>query len=110
MSSPDFHDPALDNQSDQGRTVIDDHGTKVGTVTDVVFDDATNEATWAIVKTGLTGGEHYVPLAGAYRADDGGLVIAFSKRLVKASPKAGREHVLTASDEEMVRNHYGLVA
>jgi sporulation protein YlmC with PRC-barrel domain len=93
-----------------GHEAIDQRGEKVGTVTDVLSDDETGEPAWAVVSTGLLHTEHYVPMIDAYESDQGRLVLAFDKDMVKGSPKAHREHVLVRADEEELRRYYGLAA
>ena len=35
-----------------GHTVIDRHGTEVGMITDVLYDEMTEEPTWGVVSAG----------------------------------------------------------
>jgi hypothetical protein len=94
-----------------GHTVVDAALTKVGTVTDVLFDDDRAEAPrWAVVKTGLLGGEHLVPLDDSYVDQDGRLVVSPMKRDIKRAPKVGRDHVLTLRTRYELHEHYGIAA
>ena len=46
-----------------GHPVIDRHGTEVGTITDVVYDEITEEPTWGVVSPGGLHARHYIPLS-----------------------------------------------
>ncbi len=46
-----------------GHPVIDRHGTEVGMITDVVYDETTEEPTWGVVSPGLLHARHYIPLS-----------------------------------------------
>jgi hypothetical protein len=105
----DFHEAPSEPRF-VGHEAIDQRGTKIGTVTDVLSDDNTGEPTWAVVNTGVMRAAHYVPLVDAYESEQGRLVVAFDKDTVKHSPRAGREHVLLRSTEEELRRYYGLAA
>ena len=88
-------------------TVLDDHLERMGTVTDVIYDtDEGTEPRWAIVKTGVLGGERPTPLEGSYVADDGALVLAFDRTTIKKAPKVPHDHVLTRRDEEEIADYY----
>jgi uncharacterized protein YrrD len=100
--------PAPGSPGYRGHAVVDEHGSKVGTVTDVVFDDASDRPRWLVVDPGPLQAAHYVPLDGSYLSTKGELVIAFTKRAVKTAPKAGRDHVLTPSEATEVAHHYGV--
>jgi hypothetical protein len=94
-----------------GHTVVDSTLTKVGTVTDVLFDDdRAGVPRWAVVKTGMLGGEHLVPLDDSYVDAEGRLVVSPVKRSIKRAPKVGRDHVLTSRTRRDLREHYGVAA
>jgi hypothetical protein len=89
------------------RKVLDDHFEAIGTVTDVIYDsEQAMEPRWAIVKTGMFGGERPTPLDGAYVADSGDLVVAFDRSTVKHAPKVPHDHVLTRQDENDISEYY----
>ena len=49
-----------------GRTAVDRRGDKIGTITDIYYDDATGQPEWITVKTGLLGTRSsFVPLHAA---------------------------------------------
>ncbi len=88
-----------------GHPVMDDHHHKIGTVSDVLFDDD-GTAAWAVVDPGPLRAEHAVPLDGSYLSADGDVMIPYGKDQVKHSPKVGRDHVLDADVETELRQHY----
>jgi sporulation protein YlmC with PRC-barrel domain len=94
----------------KGHAVIDEHGMKVGKITDVLYDDKTLPPRWIIVNLGVFAAQHYVPLNDAYQSEDGRLVIPFDKKTVKSAPRAGKDHILTRAVEEQLLQHYQLAA
>jgi hypothetical protein len=58
-----------------GHTVIDRHGTQIGTITDVVYDEMTEEPTWGVVSPGVLHSRHYVPLMPPVYVSQGGDVV-----------------------------------
>lgn len=109
-----FHHEASQSQDGAttlaGRTVVDAHLAKVGTVTDVIFDDRGGGPRWAVVKPGPLRGEHFVPLASSYVDPDGRLIVALEKIDVKRSPRVRRDHVLTPGTRRELRDFYGIAA
>lgn len=93
-----------------GRPAIDERGTKIGTVTDVLTDDRTGEVTWAVVSLGFMHTEHYVPLMDAYQTETGRVVLGFDRETVKRSPRASREHVLGRDEAQMLADYYNVAA
>jgi hypothetical protein len=92
-----------------GHQVLDDHHQKVGTVSDVLYDDR-GEPRWAVVNPGPLRAEHYVPVEGSYMTNEGAVVIPYAKEQVKTAAKASRDHVLDASVERDLIEHYELSA
>jgi hypothetical protein len=90
-----------------GHTVLDDHHQKVGTVSDVLYDER-GEARWAVVNPGPMRAEHYVPVEGSYMTSEGAVVIPYGKEQVKSAAKASRDHVLESSVERELIEHYEL--
>ena len=93
-----------------GQAVVDKRLEKVGTVTDVLFDDHEQTPQWAIVKTGILGSGHLVPLDDTYVAQDGRLVVPLDKSTIKRAPRARRDHVLTLETRRALRDYYGKAA
>jgi hypothetical protein len=93
-----------------GQAVVDHRLEKVGTVTDVLFDDFEQTPEWAVVKTGILRSEHIVPLDDTYVSHDGHLVVPLEKTTIKRAPRARRDHVLTLETRRALRDYYGKVA
>jgi hypothetical protein len=90
-----------------GQRVLDDHHQRVGTVSDVLYDER-GEPRWAVVDPGPLRAEHYVPVKGSYMTHDGDVVIPYAKDQVKAAAKANRDHVLDSTVERDLIDHYEL--
>lgn len=90
-----------------GHPVFDQHHDKVGTVSDVVYDD-TGAPKWAIVDPGPLRPEKFVPVEGAYTTNDGDVVVPYDKSQVKSAPKAGRNHIMDSEVERELVRHYEL--
>ena len=88
-----------------GHPVVDDHQEKVGTVSDVLYDEE-GEPRWAVVDPGVMRAEKFVPVEGSYLSEDGEMVIPYSKDQVKHAPKAPRDHVLDSRTEVVLEEHY----
>jgi hypothetical protein len=93
-----------------GHQAIDDHQSKVGKITDVVYDPATDSARWAIIRTSIFLRERVVPIDGSYMADDGRVVLAHDRATVKQAPTIAHDHVLDHRIEAEAARHYGLAA
>src|SRR5205085_12003903 len=89
--------------------VYDANLTKVGRVTDVLSDDRA-VPNWAVVKTGLLSGEHFVPLERAYLDAAGQLVVPLSKSDIKRAPRVRGDHVMTSQVQRELRDYYGIAA
>jgi hypothetical protein len=100
-------EPSPQEISLTGHPVLDDHHQKVGTVSDVLYDER-GEARWAVVNPGPMRAEHYVPVEGSYMTNDGAVVIPYAKEQVKTAAKATRDHVLDSSIERELIDHYEL--
>ncbi len=97
-------DPSL-----TGHAVVDVRQDKVGKVTDVIFDQS-GAPQWAVVRTGILSGEHFMPLHESYMAQNGRLVVPLDKDTIKRSPRAPRDHALTLATRHALRDHYGVAA
>jgi hypothetical protein len=93
-----------------GHPVVDTRMAPIGKVTDVLYDQTEMQPRWAIVKVGMLGGEHFVPLHDAYVDGEGRVVIPFDKVSVKRAPKVNSDHVLTPDAERELRDYYGIAA
>ena len=92
----------------RGSRLLDEHGTAIGDVRDVIYEGAEDEPTWLVVKPGLLRAEHYVPARGAYQTDDHRVVVPFTADRVKSAPKAKRDHVLSHELRVQLTEHYHL--
>ena len=92
-----------------GHDVVDAEMSKVGRVTDVLSDEWATPK-WAVVKTGVFGGERFVPLDHTYLDTDGRLVVPLTKSDVKRAPRVRGDHVITSDVRRELRDYYGLAA
>ncbi len=107
------HNPEHTNErwpSLSGHPVVDFDLHRVGTVTDVLYDEVERTPRWAVVKTGMVSGEHFVPLARTYLDQDGRLVVPLDKASVKRAPRAGRDHIVTRDVARKLRDYYSVAA
>lgn len=98
--------------------VIDETGERIGTVTDVLYEDppvgavGANEPaqpTWLVVDPGLLRAAHYVPVAGSYRTERGDVVVPWNKEWIRSSLKAKGDHLLTDDDRSLLAQHYAVI-
>ncbi len=89
-----------------GRSVIDEHGAKLGAITDVVYDRRGTDPEYIVVDPGPLRKPHYVPIRGAYETIEGSIVVPWDKHWVKLSPKADNDHILTSVDRRLLEVHY----
>ena len=93
-----------------GHDAVDNHQSKVGRITDVIYDQATATPRWVIVRTTMLPREHIAPIEGSYMADDGRVVLAHDRTTVKHAPTAPHDHVVDPELEAEAVRHYGLAA
>ena len=107
MSTEATHDHSTHRQpvALTGHVVVDDHHQKVGTVSDVLYDDR-GEPRWAVVDPGPLRSEKFVPVEGSYVTERGDVVIPYGKDQVKHAPKAGRDHVMDSRMDSVLAKHY----
>lgn len=93
----------------RGRSVVDAGGDKVGELESVYVDTATDEPSFAGVKTGFIGRQRitFVPLAGATVAP-GYVRVRADKKTIKKAPSIGTDGELLAEMEPDLFAHYGL--
>jgi sporulation protein YlmC with PRC-barrel domain len=97
----------MDPRSLIGRKAYDRDGTKIGTVDEVYLDDATGEAEWAAVRTGLFSRDAFVPLEPSEVVDET-LRVPFERALIKDAPDFGVGRHLSPEQELQLYHHYGL--
>ncbi|MBG6225074.1 uncharacterized protein (TIGR02271 family) [Arthrobacter sp. CAN_A2] len=101
-----MHD--LDHLLGHRTAVVTDQGDKVGSIGEVYLNDATETPTWVTVHTGLFGTkESFVPLEGA-AVQDGRLVVAYPRDLIRNAPSIERDGHLSPEDKGVLYAHYGL--
>jgi hypothetical protein len=87
------------------------NGDKIGPVKDIFYDDVSGRPEWVSVRTGVLGGQHLAPIAGArleYDDDDEGrLVLAYDESVIKDAPDVHEDEHLTPEDERTLYAHYG---
>ena len=90
--------------------VVDEGGSKIGTLEAIYFDTATEQPVFATVKIGTIGRHRlvFVPLAGAAVAPKHVRVRA-EKKLVMDAPSIGTDGELAAAEEPVIFQHYGLL-
>jgi uncharacterized protein (TIGR02271 family) len=94
--------------SAQGATVVDETGSKIGTVKDIYLDQQTNEPEWALVSTGLVGGKgNFVPLAQA-TMEGNDIRVPYSKDTVSGAPSIDPDGQLSQQEEAELYRYYGL--
>lgn len=93
----------------RGHDVVDDGGSKVGTLEAVYFDTASEEPTFASVKIGMPGRHRLVfaPLKDA-KVAPGHVRVRWEKKLIKDGPAIDTDGELTAETEVAVFEHFGL--
>jgi hypothetical protein len=91
----------------RGRTVLDRKGETIGKLGDLYLDEATDQAAYAGVRTGLFGRhESIVPLARVVERD-GDLVVPYDSELVRDAPKIDPDASLGDAEQERLARHYG---
>ena len=92
----------------RGRTVVGSDGAKIGKVADIYLDEQTDQPEWLAVTTGLFGSRvSLFPIARA-TAQDGDVVVPFTKDMVKDAPHADADGQLSQDEEAAIYRHYGL--
>ena len=91
-----------------GHQVVDSNHRVLGEVSDVLYDDASNEARWMVIKPGMLRAGHYAPVEGSYVTNDGRVVVPFDKHWLHTAPKATGLHVLDSGTLRQLTEHYDL--
>jgi uncharacterized protein (TIGR02271 family) len=92
----------------QGRTMVDRHGSRIGSIDAIYLDDHTGQPEWALVNTGLFGTKaSFVPLAQASQTDRD-VRVPYDKQLVKDAPRVDADQHLSEAEERQLWRHYGL--
>lgn len=88
-----------------GHRALDEHGAKLGKITDVLFTPD-GEPEWAIVDPGPLKKPHFAPMMGAYETADGDVILPVEGSMLKRAPIADRAHILTPELEDELRSFY----
>ena len=92
----------------RGQELLDTDGEKIGTIDEIYVDSRTERPEWALVKTGLFGGNGtFVPLSEASPGPDG-VRVPFDKAHVKDAPNVEPDGELSRSEEQTLYRHYGV--
>lgn len=92
----------------QDATAWDSEGSKVGTVNEVHLEKTSGVPGWVTVTLGLLNTrEHFVPLAGS-RFEGGDLHLGWTRDKISDSPKVANDKELSADEERMLGDYYGL--
>ena len=104
MLTTDHIDRLLNN----GGNVVDNDGSKVGSVGQIYLDDQSGNPSWVTVKTGMFGtSESFAPLEGA-QVDGDDVRVAYSKDQIKDAPRVDPDAELSVEEESRLYQHYGL--
>jgi stress response protein YsnF len=91
----------------RGRTVVDRHGEKVGTLREIYLDE-TERPSWGSIHTGLFGlRQTLAPLREA-RLDGDQLRVPYERDHVKDAPNVDPDVQLTPEEEQRLYRHYDL--
>lgn len=101
--------PAENIRDWRGQDVVDEAGSKIGTLESVYFDTASDEPAFAAVQIGIVGRHRltFVPLAGAV-VSPSAVKVTVNKKQAKDAPTIETDGELTADEEPGVFSHYGL--
>lgn len=92
----------------RGADVIDASGEKVGTVEEIYLDQESDQAEWALVRTGLfSGRSSFVPLVEA-TPDGDRLRVPYEKDRIKDAPRIDPDHELSQDEERELYAFYGM--
>ena len=91
-----------------GRDLVGPDGDRIGQITDIYFDEHTQQPEWLAVSTGWFGARvSFVPIAGA-TANGDDLAVTWDKAHVKAAPHAEPDGALSETEEAALYGHYGM--
>lgn len=98
----------LQDLIENGGTVLDQDGNKIGKLSQLYLDDQTGTPEWVTVSSGLLGGsESFVPLQGAV-VTDRQVKVPYTKATVKDAPQEKADSHLSWQDEDELYRYYGL--
>jgi uncharacterized protein YrrD len=90
-----------------GAAVIDREGEKVGTATDIIFDDVDLQPRWVVVRYGTLRHHHTaVPFDRLYVAEGGDVVVESDRDAVMQAPRVGRGAPLSPDEESSLESYF----
>ena len=84
------HRPGEIGPTITGRVVLDEHGLRLGSVTDVVYRADSHDPEFLVVRPGPLRRSHYVPAAGACQTMDGEIVVPWDRDWFRLAPTGGK--------------------
>ncbi|CAN5419509.1 PRC and DUF2382 domain-containing protein [soil metagenome] len=91
----------------RGATLLDETGSKIGTIQEIYLDQETDEPEWVLAKNGWGGKGSFVPLAQA-SMQGSDITVPYDKSQVKSSPGIDPDGELSQQEEAELYRHYGL--
>lgn len=89
-----------------GRRAIDRDGAKIGSISDIYYDDVTGQPEWVTVRTGFLGQRSsFVPVHGA-DVDGDSLRLPFYRDRVREAPRLDTDGRLTPDEERALYAYY----
>jgi hypothetical protein len=89
-----------------GRRVLDEHGLRLGTITDVVYSNGGFSPEHLVVDPGPLRRARYVPVAGACQTVTGDIVVPWDRDWFQLAPVAVARPALTAAQRRALDAHY----
>lgn len=103
-----IHQDALDHLIQNGGSINDRTGKRIGTVGRFYVPDGTREVGWVTLAPGFfSTSEIFIPLDDAW-IDGLALFVAFSKETIEAAPRQNRDGVLSEDEARELLAHYGV--
>jgi hypothetical protein len=96
-----------DTASITGSTVIDRDGDRVGTATDVIYDDVDLAPRWLVVRYGTLRHHHTaIPFDRLYMTEDGEVALEPDRATVTHAPRVGKGGPLTADEVRSLEAYF----
>jgi sporulation protein YlmC with PRC-barrel domain len=89
-----------------GRTVLDEYGLRLGSVTEVVFEPDGHDPEYLVVKPGPFRRARYVPARGACQTNAGEVVVAWDRDWFRLAPTAPAGPTMPPSRRAAATRHY----
>ena len=90
----------------RGRTLVDQHGEKIGKIDELYHDEQGGQPEWALVHTGLFGTKKtFVPIRDASPTGED-LQVPVTKDQVKDAPRIDADEALSEREEQQLFDHY----